>query len=877
MEKKSSNKIINISQDLSIFITTMNRYDFIKSLIDFYEKQKLTVPIYIADSSINTIHQKIKKDISKSDLNIKLFNFNKNTKQIDLFLDLVKKIETRLCIYSGDDDYILLDQLDLELKSKSITFFKNNILNLRAFAWILDKNKIPKTVSPVRSIPFVKENNDERLIEFASDYNSIMFSVVSKKSMLEALLFSSNFKTKEINAEVAICYKLAFRNKVQLTEQQCLIRLAHDNIISLSNVGDTQEDRQVDRFQSLLELLGFEKIKNLPIELIQPERNYLYDLDLVIKNTSSIENLVRSSEWLFEYFCKNFLFNYDKIYSCDVLFWGNKQTLRISSSWVISKLNSKNILVFFTFEDSEEEKKYLKENFKNKNFYFYDITEVASPNEVILFVLFKKMFKSVSVGTFLSISALYSTEQILIKLLKPEKTILVWPHASNLLNYPFILNLSKLKFINRKFVRILSLILDYRGMTKFIIFKTLLGFNQINIADKKKPELDLTRFIILINKISKFFKYKFDKKSRIKTILTKIKKLMLVLIASLIFSKHYVLRFLKYILFKILSIIIFVLILPLKLIKSFTILNDILIKVATKVLRNKRYFHNKLLNVPIIYGISIVIYNLINKIFSKRAKDFSKPQNQYSHDTIITLTKLNYPKFSVASQLWIYNKLVSRFDIFFFTLFPDMYREYFGYFLLPKIINIRIPYILGGDKFTQIGGTINDEIFCLSDNEAISLSKFSKSNMIKHEKIYKIQKNKIFKKNKNIAIMTLSVGLISENNNKLTSCLKEVIKISKELGISEIHLRPHYREIELNNERLIDLGNKFGNINFRLISNVLPFSDEVKKYYYHLSSISGSIFESEANTLKVILLKEFSKQQYSDINQFIEMYPQFKI
>ena len=149
--------------------------------------------------------------------------------------------------------------------------------------------------------------------------------------------------------------------------------------------------------------------------------------------------------------------------------------------------------------------------------------------------------------------------------------------------------------------------------------------------------------------------------------------------------------------------------------------------------------------------------------------------------------------------------------------------------------------------------------------------------MIKHEKIYKTQKNKILKKNKNIAIMTLSVGLIPKKNDKLTICLKEVVEISKELGISEIHLRPHYREIETNNHRLIELGNKFRNINFRLLSNALPFSDEVKKYHYHLSSISGSIFESDAHNIKVILLKSFSKQQYNGINQFLQMYPQFKL
>ena len=99
--------------------------------------------------------------------------------------------------------------------------------------------------------------------------------------------------------------------------------------------------------------------------------------------------------------------------------------------------------------------------------------------------------------------------------------------------------------------------------------------------------------------------------------------------------------------------------------------------------------------------------------------------------------------------------------------------------------------------------------------------------------------------------------------------------ISKELGISEIHLRPHYREIQINNERLIDLGNNFENINFKLSSNDIPFYDEVKNYYYHFSSISGSTFESEAYNVKFILLKNFSKQQYTDTAQFIEMYPQF--
>ena len=106
-----------------------------------------------------------------------------------------------------------------------------------------------------------------------------------------------------------------------------------------------------------------------------------------------------------------------------------------------------------------------------------------------------------------------------------------------------------------------------------------------------------------------------------------------------------------------------------------------------------------------------MFYNFLKKKVSNQNYKNLKPEAQLNHNNIIIISKINYPKSGVANQLWLYHKIVGGFENLFFTLFPHTFREYFGYFLLPRLLELEIIPILGSDKFTQIGGDKNDEIF----------------------------------------------------------------------------------------------------------------------------------------------------------------------
>ena len=84
-----------------------------------------------------------------------------------------------------------------------------------------------------------------------------MFSVINTKVMKEALDFSKQYSSKTVNAEVGICYFLAFKLKIKLSDENCLIRLAHTNIYSLTS----NDNVLLERIQALVDLVGFGREK----------------------------------------------------------------------------------------------------------------------------------------------------------------------------------------------------------------------------------------------------------------------------------------------------------------------------------------------------------------------------------------------------------------------------------------------------------------------------------------------------------------------------------------------------------------------------------------------------------------------------------------
>ncbi len=97
--------IIMTNQNLSIFVITFNRPHFLKLMINYFLNRNFMCDIYIIDGSENKFKKQNQKIIKKfnniKNLKIK-YIFSNN--QLSIIHKVAKKIKTKYCLFSYDDD-----------------------------------------------------------------------------------------------------------------------------------------------------------------------------------------------------------------------------------------------------------------------------------------------------------------------------------------------------------------------------------------------------------------------------------------------------------------------------------------------------------------------------------------------------------------------------------------------------------------------------------------------------------------------------------------------------------------------------------------------------------------------------------------------------
>ena len=119
----------------------------------------------------------------------------------------------------------------------------------------------------------------------------------------------------------------------------------------------------------------------------------------------------------------------------------------------------------------------------------------------------------------------------------------------------------------------------------------------------------------------------------------------------------------------------------------------------------------------------------------------------------------------------------------------DLYSFFYGfYFIVPKTLGIKIPYILGADKFTQIGGSKNDEINGVWNNPGTSYKHWH-SDWINYEVDHVVPVNSDGEDN------LQNVQFLSPNANRFIKCSMTNEQLLRRIDLSD-RLKERIREVQ---------------------------------------------------------------------------------
>ena len=94
-----------MTENLTIFTSTINRHEFLEKLLLYYDNNSFKGKILIGDSS----KESFVPPNHLNNLNFEIYKYNYDAKQIDIYYDLILKTQTKLAVYTGDDDYLDID------------------------------------------------------------------------------------------------------------------------------------------------------------------------------------------------------------------------------------------------------------------------------------------------------------------------------------------------------------------------------------------------------------------------------------------------------------------------------------------------------------------------------------------------------------------------------------------------------------------------------------------------------------------------------------------------------------------------------------------------------------------------------------------------
>ena len=302
--------------DLTIFIITFNRPQFINFLLNFLIKKKYNSDIIIVDGSEKKFKKKTKIVINKIKDLYRIKNnrirYYHSENQLEIISKLEKNIKTRFCLFTYDDDIPGKEFIDESLK-----FLKSNkdYVSTNGFfgtSNISFKNKKTK----LRNVKFsnMKRNNifqntiEKRFLNF--NYNEgFAYGVYRKKDFINIFrivkTFCNSIKNPVKKVEHVISHRLMtitfatynlIKGKIKKFDKIMMIRINHQ-------YNQTSNNDYFDKIGGW-HVIDFHKNNSLYIEILTNELNKIFkSLDRrTILNLIYLHVYLRASKRLPRYF-----------------------------------------------------------------------------------------------------------------------------------------------------------------------------------------------------------------------------------------------------------------------------------------------------------------------------------------------------------------------------------------------------------------------------------------------------------------------------------------------------------------------------------------------------------------------------------------------
>jgi len=411
--------------EITIFITTMNRLEYVKHILNFYEESKFSGKIVIFDSSETDDYAELTRFIQQLNVTIHLEWRDKGVRQSDLFVEIMEVIDTEFCIFSGDDDFIFIESLIDEIRERSIDV-RGSVVNLSATAINLDEHSAITGYSSCCPSPDLELiDHDQRMHYFAANYRSLMFSLARTEVWRRAIRFANVYATKDISAEVAICAHLLKGQCFFSTHTIQLVRLIHPKRQPQSLETDDIESEKAQLFSQLFD--SNIDIKLPPFSPITPS------------NFSSLVYQFFDSDYFStdEYYskivqvvlCMHKGFDAD---DWDLFYIGNRSIYKGLQAAFLKEAGSRSAILVTPYSGVSREAGTV---FSHQSDIHFSVEENSVYWWDVIFTIELIRRKRSKAKHFGSISLAQDYERALWSAAQPVSTILVWYHLSNYLNH----------------------------------------------------------------------------------------------------------------------------------------------------------------------------------------------------------------------------------------------------------------------------------------------------------------------------------------------------------------------------------------------------------------------------------------------------------
>lgn len=225
---------------ITICIPTMDRLDFLKALLNFYELRSRDYYIFIGDSSGSKTHKKIQKlvsELANSD-HIRLFHCE-GMGVIETVSLLASKVETPYSVMNPDDDFFLLDFFPTLLST--LENQKGAYVGVNGLAVLYEHQKKELYHYPMRGL--YHGTASQRLLFLAGNYFGLLFSIFKTEifqEIYDASRLSDVALNQAVNTELLQAFGAAISGRVLHFKTPFLVRMVgHERQVLETRLDET--------------------------------------------------------------------------------------------------------------------------------------------------------------------------------------------------------------------------------------------------------------------------------------------------------------------------------------------------------------------------------------------------------------------------------------------------------------------------------------------------------------------------------------------------------------------------------------------------------------------------------------------------------------